>query len=162
MDALARQLADSAMQVEKLEQQRKPLKTTFSLSSLYAVFEQPVVVLPAGPASPKVLIARLGRLTLRSDSSDSTTKGPFYLAQLIVAQASLAAFDIAVGVPRVRGTSKVVQAMLVLAHYLRLIHSSEEHYVLEDISADLMVNTTGTSNIAFDFSVHLFICFLFS
>ncbi|VUZ38864.1 unnamed protein product, partial [Hymenolepis diminuta] len=135
VDALARKLADSAMSVEKLERQKEQSKTTSSLASLHAVFEQPVVVFPSGLTSPNVLIARLGRLTLRSDNSESTS--PFNLVQLIIARASLAAFDIEAGVPRVRGTSEVVQAMLVLAHYLRLISSVSEDCILEDISANL-------------------------
>ncbi|VDN96296.1 unnamed protein product [Rodentolepis nana] len=137
VDALARKIADSAMSVENLKRQKEKSKTTSSLTSLHAVFEQPVVVFPAGPTSPKVLIGRLGRLTLRSDNSELNS--PLSMVQLIISRASLAAFDIKVGVPRVRGTSEVVQAMLILAHYLRLIPSIEEHCVLEDISADLLL-----------------------
>lgn len=154
VDALARKLADSAMSVEKLERRREQSKTTSSLASLHAVFEQPVVVFPSGLTSPNVLIARLGRLTLRSDNSESTS--PFNLVQLIIARASLAAFDIEAGVPRVRGTSEVVQAMLVLAHYLRLIPSVSEDCILEDISANLTVGTPRSSFSAF---MSCFTCF---
>ena len=112
-----------------------------SLASLHAVFEQPVVVFPAAPASPQVLIARLGRLTLRSNSEASGGSSSA-VVHLSVARASLSALNVADnerGVPRVRGTSEAVRAMLVLAHYLRLVASPGEHCVLEDISADFMV-----------------------
>ncbi|KAH9277961.1 Vacuolar protein sorting-associated protein 13D [Echinococcus granulosus] len=121
-------------------QQPAPLSSpsSSSLASLHAIFEQPVIVLPAGPVSPQVLIARLGRLTLY-DGGDSSI--PLRFVQLSVAQASLSALDVSDerGVPKVRDTSEAVQAMLVLAHYLGLVTSPMEQCVLEDISADIIV-----------------------
>ncbi|KAL5964251.1 Vacuolar protein sorting-associated protein 13D [Taenia solium] len=152
---LAKSAVNSAVAAATAPPQQQQLVSSSSpslsrIASLHAIFEQPVIVLPAGPVSPHVLIARLGRLMLRNgggtdncgkdvDGGDSFT--PLRFIQLSVAHASLSALDISDerGVPRVRGTSEAVQAMLVLAHYLGLVTSPMEHCVLEDISADIMV-----------------------
>lgn len=151
VSVLARRLADSATSViapPHPPSSDKRDSSSTRLASLHAVFEQPVVVFPAAPSSPHVLIARLGCLTLRSSSEssgdviDTTGDGSAAVVHLSVARASLSALNIADnerGVPRVRGTSEAVQAMLILAHYLLLVASPGEHCVLEDISADFMV-----------------------
>uniref|UniRef100_A0A5K3FLW9 Chorein_N domain-containing protein n=3 Tax=Mesocestoides corti TaxID=53468 RepID=A0A5K3FLW9_MESCO len=105
-------------------------------ASFRATFEQPVVVFPAAATSARVLIARLGRLTL-------TSSGP-HLVELSVARASLASLDVVEGIPLVRGTSQTVKAMLTLAHYLGLVTSAAEVAVLEDISADLHLSRQTT------------------
>lgn len=152
---LAKSAVNSAVAAATAPPQQQQLAPSSSpsssrIASLHAIFEQPVIVFPAGPVSPRVLIARLGRLMLRNGgSADNCGKGvdggdsftPLRFVQLSVAHASLSALDVSDerGVPRVRGASEAVQAMLVLAHYLGLVTSPMEHCVLEDISADIIV-----------------------
>ncbi|KAL5103024.1 Vacuolar protein sorting-associated protein 13D [Taenia crassiceps] len=147
---LAKSAVNSAVAAATAPPQQHQLAPSSSASSriasLHAIFEQPVIVLPAGPVSPHVLIARLGRLMLRNGNCGKDVDGgdrftPLRFVQLSVAHASLSALDISDerGVPRVRDTSEAVQAMLVLAHFLGLVTSPMEHCVLKDISADIMV-----------------------